>query len=171
MKFLSLLLTISLSLFADLDHLDSFEADFTQSVTDEKGKKLTYQGSLKAQRPNMALWVYTSPIEKSVYIKEGLVSVVEPELEQVLVRKIESDFDFFTILSRAKKISSTHYQAAFEEQKIEIYLKDSQISSLSYKDKLENDILITFKNQEENRLLSPSIFDAIFPSHYDLIEE
>lgn len=107
MKILTLLFTLTLSLYANLELLDSFEADFTQSVTDEKGKKLTYKGTLKAQRPNMALWSYTSPIQKSVYIKEGLVSIVEPELEQVLVRKIQNDFDFFTILSSQKSHSNS----------------------------------------------------------------
>ncbi len=171
MKILALLFTLTLSLYANLKLLDSFEADFTQSVTDEKGKKLVYKGTLKAQRPNMALWSYTSPIQKSVYIKEGLVSIVEPELEQVVVRKIQNDFDFFTILSRAKKVTSTHYTAAFEDQKIEIYLKNEEVTAIEYKDKLENSVRIEFSKQEKNRILSPVIFDATFPSHFDLIEE
>lgn len=171
MKFLFFFFSLYASLFADLESLNSFEADFTQTITDDKGVTLSYSGSVKALKPRQALWVYTKPVEKTVYIKNAQVIVVEPEIEQVLVRDIEGDFDFFSVLESAKKISDSSYIAHFEEQKINIKVQNKLVVSLSYKDKFENSVKIVFKNQRQNIALSSTLFDASYPSEYDIIKE
>jgi outer membrane lipoprotein carrier protein len=171
MKFLLFLFLVHNSLFADLSSLNSFEADFKQTITDDKGESLSYKGSVKALKPNLALWTYYQPIEKTVYIKDARVTIVEPEIEQVMIRDIKNDFDFFSLLSRAKKIDNSNYVAHFEDQKVYIKYQNGSIYSLTYKDKLENDVKIVFSKQEQNRILSTTIFDASYPPEYDIIKE
>jgi len=165
---LALLCTLA---FSDIMKLSSFEADFVQTITDEKGTVLSYSGSIKALKPQSALWNYTKPVEKTVYIQNNRVSIVEPEIEQVIIRKIRGDFDFFTLLNRAKKIDKNHYVAKFEESEIFISLKASKIDSLEYKDKFDNDVKILFSKQKQNGKISSEIFTASYPSGYDIIKE
>ena len=68
MKHLFLYLLLSTLLLASLDNISSFEADFTQSVTDDKRKKLTYKGHVRASKPQNALWNYKQPVAKDIYI-------------------------------------------------------------------------------------------------------
>jgi outer membrane lipoprotein carrier protein len=168
--FLLIGLLFSLS-FSDLVKLSSFEANFIQTITDEKGKVLSYSGTLQALKPQFALWNYKKPVEKRVYIQNKRVSIVEPELEQVIIRRISSDFDFFTLMSNAKKIDKEHYVAKFEDSDIFIELKDSKVLSLSYKDKFDNDVKILFSEQLQNIEISPTIFQASYPNSYDIITD
>ena len=157
--------------FADLTNFSSFEADFVQTITDEKGEVLSYSGSLKALKPQFALWNYETPVEKRVYIQDKSITVVEPELEQVIIRRISNDFDFFTLIKNAKKIDKENYVATFEESDIYIELKDSKVLSLSYKDKFDNDVKILFSKQQHNKQISPSLFKASYSQGYDIITE
>jgi len=157
--------------FADLTSLSSFEADFKQTITDEKGALLSYSGTLKASRPQSALWSYKTPVEKRVYIHNKIITIVEPELEQVIIRHVSRDFDFFALIRNAKKIDNERYLATFEESEISIELHDSKLSSLSYKDKFDNDVKILFFNQRQNRALSPELFVPSYSLDYDIITE
>ena len=69
MKYLIVLLLVFTQSYASLDQINSFEADFIQSVTDEKNKVLTYSGHVIASKPQKALWNYIKPVEKTVYIR------------------------------------------------------------------------------------------------------
>ena len=104
MKYIFTLLLSFTLCFASFDTISSFEADFTQSVTDDKDKALVYQGHIVASKPQNAVWNYNKPIKKDVYINSFNVTVVEPEIEQVIIRQIESNFDFFTMIENAKEI-------------------------------------------------------------------
>ncbi|MBN2816935.1 MAG: outer-membrane lipoprotein carrier protein LolA [Campylobacterales bacterium] len=168
----TLLLTLFFSLaFSDITKLNSFEAEFIQTITDEKGKELSYSGKLKAKKPQFAFWSYETPIEKRVYIEKGRITIVEPEIEQVIVRNIRSDFDFFSLIQNAKKISQNRYTAEFEGSKVNIEIHNSLISTLHYKDKFDNDVTIHFQKQKENSRLASELFEADYPREYDLITE
>jgi len=80
MKKITLLILLSLSAFASINEVTSFDADFIQNITDEKNKVLTYKGHITASKPQNAFWKYTTPIEKNVYITSFEVIIVEPEL-------------------------------------------------------------------------------------------
>jgi len=171
MKQFFLMCILSTLTFADLQTLSSFQADFMQTITDEKGKKLSYSGTLKAEKPNSALWVYEKPVKKFVYIQEHSFTIVEPEIEQVIVRNIRNDFDFFTLIQGAKRVDKEHYITRFEGSDIFITLQGKSVKSLSYKDKFDNDVEILFSNQLENHKLSPKIFKANYPLDYDVIQD
>ncbi len=169
-QILFLLITFTLATSSVLD-MSSFEADFNQIITDDKGKKLSYAGHIVASKPQYALWSYKTPVEKNVYITPRYVTVVEPEIEQAIIRKIASDFDFFNMINRAKKISDNLYVATLNESKYTIKIEKAMIKSISYLDEFENRVAIIFKNQSKNRVISEDVFRANIPVEYDIIRD
>lgn len=163
-----LLFTLS---FSDIISLTSFQANFTQTITDEKGKVLSYSGSIKALKPQFAVWSYKIPVEKKVYIDNRNIVIIEPELEQVIMRNVKGNFDFFSMLKNAKQLDENNYVASFEESKLYIRLKDSKVFSLSYKDEFDNDVKIIFTQQLQNEVIKPEVFNVSYPQDYDVIKE
>jgi len=149
--------------------MKTFEADFIQEVTNDKGNVLSYKGHVVASKPQFALWKYNSPNNKQIYINASQATIVEPEIEQVIVKEIEGDFDFFKIIKNAQKKEDDTYVAKFQNTSYTIVLQNSNISSISYKNELDNNITINFSNQKKNTTIDFNIFNAIIPSDYDII--
>ncbi|MBU0721563.1 LolA-like outer membrane lipoprotein chaperone [bacterium] len=171
MKLLFISVLFLSSLFASLDSIHSFEADFTQSVTDDKNKTLTYNGRILASKPQNAIWSYTHPIQKDVYIHANTLTIIEPEIEQVIIKTIESKLDFFKMIKDAKKIDENSYIAIFQDSKYTITTKDKLIQSISYKDEFENQVKIEFKEQKQNQGINKKLFTPNIPIDFDIIRE
>jgi outer membrane lipoprotein carrier protein len=167
---LALFLLYTLS-FASFDAINTFQADFTQSVTDDKNKSLIYKGHIIASKPQNALWNYTKPIKKDVYINNFNVTVVEPEIEQVIIRKIESNFDFFNMIQNAKEIQKDKYEAKYKDAKFTITTKDKLIETISYMDEFENKVKIVFENQKQNEEINIDLFIPNYPLEFDIIRD
>ena len=169
MKYI-ILLTFLVSLtLGDIISINSFEADFTQSIKNEKGESLEYKGHVKALKPQFALWSYLSPVKKEIYINSQQATIVEPEIEQVLIKKITGDFDFFRLIKNAKKVNKNLYTATFQEVIYSITIKNSKIMSITYKNELENSVEIIFTKQVQNGKLAKEIFTPNIPMEYDII--
>lgn len=171
MKLLLATLLSSTLCFAALDNINSFEANFSQSITDDKNSTLSYSGTIKAQKPQEAVWNYLKPIKKDVYINRFRVTVVEPEIEQVIVRNIESSFDFFQIIQNTKKIAEGKYEGFYKETKFFISTENNLIKSIFYKDSFENGVKIIFTNQEQNKRINEEVFVAKYPLEFDVIRD
>jgi len=171
MKHLFLYLMLSTFLFGSLENINSFQADFTQTVTDDKGKVLSYSGKVIASKPQNALWNYLSPVSKDIYINSYSITVVEPEIEQVIIRKIESNFDFFNMIKKAKKIDENSYLAVFKNSKFIIKTEKLLIKSISYQDEFENSVQILFENQKQNEKIDEKIFIPNIPLEFDIIRD
>lgn len=171
MKHFFLLISINIALFASLEEITSFEADFTQSITDEKNKTINYNGHIVASKPQNARWSYYKPVKKEVYINNFDVTIVEPEIEQVIIRKIESNFDFFKMIANAKKIEENKYLAHYKDSNFTIIKKGALIESISYLDEFENRVKIIFKNQKQNQKINEAVFRPFFPLEYDIIRD
>lgn len=157
--------------FASIDTINSFQANFTQSVSDEKDKVLVYKGTVSALRPQNALWNYRTPVRKDVYMTPQTVTIIEPEIEQVIIRRVESNFDFFNMISKAKKIKENRYETYYQDTKFEITTKGDLVESISYKDEFENKIKIIFTKQVQNGQISKDIFEPELPMDYDIIRD
>ncbi len=155
--------------FASLDNISSFEADFMQNITDEKNKVLSYQGHIVASKPQNAVWAYLDPIEKYVYINSRSITIIEPEIEQVIIRHINSDFNFFNMIQNAKKVGTNRYVAHYEESTFNIITEGDLLKSLSYKDEFENQVQIIFSNQKQNIKIDEKVFIPFIPIEYDII--
>ncbi len=171
MKYFFLAFLTSVQLIASLDGITSFEADFTQSITDDKDKTLNYSGNIVALKPQNAKWSYIKPVKKTVYINDFEVTIVEPEIEQVIVKTLESNFDFFKMIANAKKISDNRYEANYKDTKFTITQNGSFIESISYSDEFENRVKIIFKNQKQNQSIDKTLFTPKFPLDFDIIRD
>ncbi len=171
MKYKIVFLLLSTQIFASISNITTFEADFTQVVIDDKKKELRYNGHLLASKPQNAKWTYTTPIEKTIYINRFQATVVEPEIEQVIERKISSNFDFFKIIKKAKKIDTNLYLAKYNDTSFTLEVKNDTLISISYLDQFENSVKIVFKNQRQNQKIDKSLFIPKYPLDFDIIKD
>lgn len=169
MHYLFLLLLWTTSLFALETSLQSFDAQFEQRITDENNKSVVYTGHVWASRPDQVLWHYTEPVEKSIYIAQNTVIIIEPELEQAIIRTLNEDIDLLTILSRAKKISDCSYETSYHSQRFLIELDNEVLHAIHYKDSFDNRITLTFSHQQQNIPIAPQKFHPTIPTDYDII--
>jgi len=171
MKHLFLTIITLVNLYASIDDINSFEADFTQTITDEKNKVLSYSGHVTASKPRYALWRYIKPVKKDVFINPYEVTIVEEELEQVIIRKLESSLSFFNMIKNAKKINENTYEAFYKESKFTINKKKNQIKSISYIDEFENNVKIVFNNQKTNEDINKNVFIPNYSLDFDIIRD
>jgi len=171
MKHIFILLILFTLSQASFDSINTFESDFIQTVTDEKNKTLTYKGHLIAQKPQNAIWSYTIPVIKGVYISSNNITIVEPAIEQVIIRKIESNFDFFNMIRNAKKIKENVYVALYRESEFTITRNGELLESISYSDEFDNKVKILFENQQQNKIINKEVFIPKFSSDYDIIRD
>jgi len=155
--------------FASINNINSFKADFVQKITDEKNKVLSYNGHIVASKPQNAIWTYLNPIEKYVYISSSTITIIEPEIEQVIIRHIDSNFNFFNMIQNAQKISKDRYIAHYQESKFNISTQNNLLKSISYIDEFENSVEIIFSNQIQNIQINESTFIPSIPSEYDIV--
>lgn len=167
---ISTLLT-SLCFANELESIKTFSANFDQIIINDKNKTLSYSGNIKASKPYYALWNYKKPIEKNVYILRTKVMIVENELEQVVIKSLDTNFNFFNMIKNAKQISKNKYTTKFKDKVFLITIKNHKISAISYQDDFDNNITINFKNQKINEDINLDIFDPIIPLEYDIIRE
>lgn len=171
MKYIFVFALFISSLLGFGENLQSFEASFVQTITDETGKVLTYKGKMHTKRPNFVLWDYTYPqrAAKKLYMDEKRAVLVQPMLEQATITKVRSGMNFFKILTSAKHVDENHYKARYHN--IDFTLKEEHgvIISLSYEDELENKILIVFSKQRQNRPIEDTFFIPKVPKDFDII--
>jgi outer membrane lipoprotein carrier protein len=158
-------------IFADVFDFNTISSEFKQSISNEENSKIVYEGSFYATTDSKALWIYKSPIEKKIYFNQGQVVIVEPELEQVIITTLQNVPNLTEILKSAKKMSDNIYNANYDDINYIIYVENNLIKSISYKDKLENNVKISLFNQEINSFLDDKLFEVTIPSGYDVLTQ
>jgi len=171
MRLLFATLLFATALFAISEKTDTMQADFVQTITDDKNSTITYRGDMLAKRPSMALWNYKEPIQKSVYVTARNVTVIEPELEQVIIKKLNGSVDILAILAAAEQIGKNSYRAYYSGKEYLISVKDDQINTISYTDAFDNRVSIVFDKQQINQKIEDSRFKATIPQDFDIISE
>tara|TARA_B110000046_G_C12989328_1_gene397122 strand:+ start:366 stop:878 length:513 start_codon:yes stop_codon:yes gene_type:complete len=163
---------IILSLCAnDFKDIQTFEANFTQTITNPSRNKVSYSGILHIQEPNFIRWEYIKPIKKFVYIKKYTIVIIEPELEQAIVTKIDKEINILNLLKTSQKISDEMYISTFNNTKYTLTINNKLLKKISYKDELENSINIYFKNIKQNHTIHKNIFKFYIPVDYDIIKK
>ncbi|MHC3994375.1 LolA-like outer membrane lipoprotein chaperone [Thiomicrolovo sp. ZZH C-3] len=171
MKTIFLLLAALTSLFGFTDSIRSFSADFTQQIVDDTNKTITYEGHVDATRPDKAHWHYFKPVEKSVFVIGHKVTIIEPELEQAIVKTFRDEIDLFKILANAEKLDDETYLATHKSQQFTIKIRNDIPLAISYNDPFENTVHIRFTEQKINRNLDDALFTPVIPPLYDLLRE
>ncbi len=159
------------SLFGFMDTINSLSTDFEQQITDDQNATIIYKGHMQAKRPNMAFWDYKTPVEKQLFIREHQVVILEPELEQAIIKNVSSDVDIFTIISKATLIMDDTYLAYYRDMEFIIKVNGNVIQSISYEDAFENSIVLTFSNQHINATIEDDAFKALIPADFDILRE
>jgi outer membrane lipoprotein carrier protein len=149
--------------------LNSIEADFKQTIVDDHNKSIIYTGKLWAKKPAIAHWSYQKPVEKEIYMIFSKITIIEPDLEQVIRKDIGDSIDLIKIIDNSKKISLNHYLANYNGKKYHIFLDKDILKSLHYIDDFGNKTTIDFNNTIQNEDINESNFKIIIPEDYDLI--
>jgi len=172
-KFLLTIIVLfsNLSALDNLDKIKTFQANFTQTVTNESNKTISYEGKVFIKNNNRVLWKYITPIEKNVFLLNDIVIIDEPELEQVIYTKLKEELNILKILKDSKKLSKNTYESFFYNRKYEIIVDNNKIKKVSYKDELDNSIVISFSNVVQNSNIPKDLFRFIPPSYYDIIKK
>lgn len=173
MKFLTTLFAFFLffatRLGAGALDFDTLSASFTQIIK-SADKSIKYTGKFIVSNPlKSAFWEYDSPFLKRIYFNNGKVFIIEDELEQAIVSQGAGIASLEQILSQAKPSSSDTFVANYDDISYTISIKNSQIHTISYTDKLDNEVLITLENLRQNIALKPEIFTPVIPKGYDII--
>ena len=170
-----LLSTIFLSctlLSANITQLTSLESNFKQSITNDQNSRITYSGKMYASKQNnQALWIYTSPIEKKIYYKDGSIVIIEPELEQAIFAKLSKVPNVLNLLNSAKQISENRYETTFNNVKYTIEVAGDKIKNIVYTDEIQNRVNIEFNTQKTNEKIDNSMFVYTIPEDYDILEQ
>lgn len=155
----------------NIKNLKTFQADFVQNIKSNTGKKIEYKGKVYIKNTGKILWRYKTPIEKNVYVLNNFAIVDEPELEQAIYTELENEINIIKILQTAKKVKKNIYKASIDKVDYFIEFKENKIEKIKYKDKLENDVFISFNNSVLNSNIKDSLFKFTAPKYYDIIRK
>lgn len=167
MKKIVFLLALTCLVFGFDVNFKSFGADFKQSVS-SNNVLIEYNGSFIITQTK-AFWDYKSPTPKQIYGNENELVILEPDLEQAIFTNLDKVPNLSVIFANAKQKSKNEYEAKYENITYTIKLKNDEISSIYYKDELDNNVLIEFFNQKRDFKVSNELFKAKIPVHFDRV--
>ncbi|WP_104697391.1 MULTISPECIES: LolA-like outer membrane lipoprotein chaperone [unclassified Helicobacter] len=152
------------------ENIKSIKADFIQT-TYQNDEKIIYSGKLFAINPNLAKWVYTSPIKKEIYLNGNNVIIFEPLLEQATISHIAQQVDFFSIVTSAKVGEDGNYHTRIGNTDYTLILRNNLPYQILYKDDFQNSIEISLEQVKINISLDKKIFDFTPNEHIDIIRQ
>lgn len=188
MKLLITLSVLVVSLNASITLPHNFQTNFQQTITNDKGKVIKYEGNvlfknMKESIQNQAgeiesysrslfKWDYTSPTKKEVCTDGVQLIVVDHDLEQVSRYLVDEGINLEEILKVAKKITNKDYKASYKETEYIITLDENeQLSKIVYVDNLDNGVKIIFNNMNYNKAsFNETDLECHAPKEYDIIE-
>lgn len=173
MKFFLSLLTLSTWAFADISLPQNFKTDFNQTITNDKGKVIKYEGTVvfKNYSESLFKWSYTSPTKKEVCTNGVQLIVIDHDLEQIAHYLIQDSINLEEILKVAKMISKKDYKATYKDVEYLISLDDKEhLSQIVYVDNLDNAVKIIFKNMNYDTLVNDEDLACTAPQDYDEIK-
>ena len=153
------------------ENLETFKANFVQTIKSNEDKNIEYKGEVFIKNSGNILWKYKTPILKNVYVNNTHVIIDEPELEQAIITSLQNDINLIEILKKAQKIEYNIYLANIDSVDYKVFVQDSKIEKITYKDKLENSIMISFLDVINNSLIDDNIFKFKAPDYYDIIRK
>ena len=178
---------LSISLNASINLPTSFNTNFEQTITNDKGKTIEYKGSVYFQNVKESIaddrgleqsytrslfkWNYSMPTKKEVCTDGSELLVVDHDLEQVSAYYISKGIDIAKVLTKAKLHSKNIYVAQYDGKQYTIQLDDTQkLHSIAYYDELDNKVQIVFKEIHYGKGKLPSKeMQCDYPTEYDVI--
>lgn len=168
----STMFCLSVQLSANgLSTIKSFQASFEQTIINSSKTAIKYQGKIFIKDDSKILWKYEKPVVKNVYILDNFAIIDEPELEQAIYTSLDKEINMFKILQEAKEIDANTYEATLHSIKYTIKVINNQITNISYKDELENNVSIGFSQVIQNQDIDKELFQFFPPTSYDIIRK
>ena len=199
-KFLALLfIVLPLSAYAGAtDKLKTFiastrsgQADFTQAVLDQSGKRIqSASGTMQFVRPGKFRWVYQKPYEQLIVGDGAKFWLYDADLNQVTVRKLDASLGSspaallagsneiergFTLKDSGEKEGLDWLEAkpksadtSFESIRL-AFNAQSELVAMELRDTFGHDTVLRFSNMQRNPQLSPQLFNFVPPKGADVL--
>lgn len=183
------------SLQQHLAHVESWAADFDQTVKAADGQVLqALTGRLELQKPMQFIWETQEPFPQVLVSNGEKLWVYDQDLEQVVIRDMSEDLAPMpaAILSGRLKDLGAHFsvkqEALTQDQRVRFTLQplgesdgdferlvlvfdDKVLSSLRLDDTLGQTTDLTFKAARLNPRFSANQFEFTVPAETDVIDE
>ena len=186
------LLLIHASFASGFEQIDfeTMSASFEQIIgSDKNSKENISKGYLVIKKPDYMLWHINDPTEKVIMFKEGLISIYEPDLYQVIKTEIDEfkEANWIRILMGESELIENY------EQKIDVFdshtlvrfeslfkdpigntftikIKEGLIEYIDIEQSQRERIHIAFQDIDINKKIDDQFFDGLIPNEVDVIE-
>lgn len=171
-----------------LANLHSFQANFTQKVTDADNELLQEAtGNIALQQPNKLFWQLAQPHE-SVLIADGqTLWSIDPFVEQVvavdqdqavknnplilLTQPHSEAWKGFTVSRQADTYVIQSGQVDGPGSKLTLRFEGEALVALSMQDSQQQSSELNFSQAQQNQPVDPSVFTFSLPQGYDLDDQ
>ena len=178
--------------FADIEQIDfeTMSASFEQIIgSDKNSKENISKGYLVIKKPDYMLWHINDPTEKVIMFKEGLISIYDPDLYQVIKTEIDEfkEANWIRILMGESELIENY------EQKIDVFdshtlirfeslfkdpigntftikIKEGLIEYIDIEQSERERIYIALQDIDINEKIDDQFFDGLIPNDVDVIE-
>ena len=158
-------------LYAGLPVPEQMRADFNQTVRNvDSNETLRYGGHFALKVPDRAKWVYERPMRKIICLDHDRAWVVEPELEQATIYRLDKAIPLVAILKNAKKVGERRYETRYEGTTYRLTVDEKMRPlTLSYDDELGNRVTMRFFRFDTGPI-PEKVLECSIPKEYDVID-
>ena len=185
------LLLVQASLASDIEmiNFDSISASFVQTSYQKDIRNNISKGYLVVKRPRQMLWHIEEPTERVIIFERGLISIYDPDLNQVIKTNIDQykDANWLRILMGESEINESHQQNIedFYSYKlikfqplnndplgnmIIIKIKEELINTIEIMQSENERIQIKLEDIEINMNINDGFFVDLIPDDAEVIE-
>ena len=185
------LLLVQASLASDIEmiNFDSMRASFVQTSYQKDIRNNISKGYLVVKRPHQMLWHIEEPTERVIIFERGLISIYDPDLNQVIKTNIDQykDANWLRILMGESEINESHQQNIedFYSYKlikfhplnndplgnmIIIKIKEELIDTIEIMQSENERIQIKLEDIEINMNINDGFFVGLIPDDAEVIE-
>ena len=174
-----------------LDGVSSYQANFTQVQTDERGLKIqSSSGTMALSRPGKFRWQYAAPAEQLIVTDGSKLWLYDQDLKQVTVRPAEEALqgtpaallsqkktltETFTVSDEGdadgvKKLKLVPKSKESDFQDVSLWLKAGAPVRMVFRDTLGGATDITFMQGKTNTKLDAGLFRFTPPKGVEVID-
>lgn len=174
-----------------LNHLDSLQAGFSQSVRDGRNRVInTSSGTLLIKRPGKFRWDYVKPDAQTIVSDGARIWLYDPELKQVTINRVDLTLsgtpamllsgtgtlrDNFEVEHVERQgellvINLTPKSSGSDFRLVQIALRKGLLDAMSLTDKLGQTTVLQFTQIKRNPALSDAQFKFNPPAGVDVID-
>lgn len=176
-----------------LGPIQSLQADFVQTILDNKGKAIQRsQGKFALKRPGLFRWDVVHPMPQLIIANNTRLWIYNADLEQVVIRPVAKEVgktpafllsNMNTAITRdfivRRMQAPQHWQWFSLTPKgneslfhvIQLGFFNHQIKEMRMQDNLGHNTVIQFHHLKENGSLRSSLFQFHPPANVDVIDE